>query len=181
MKKTTKAKIEKMTEAEKIDLFEKLQSDILAVKESIFEFRKHKITSQGEAIKYFRTIAPLSIEAVYCLFLNAKNAVIDFVEMGQGTLTQAVFYPREIIKHGLKVGASGLIVMHNHPSGEPEPSENDRSTTKKLYFAAKHMDMQVLDHIIIGGKEESFFSFHDAGLIEKFKLATAAMFEKADL
>jgi len=167
MTKKTKVKIEGMTELEKINLFKKMQEDILNLKEEIYQFRKFAIQTQADAVKYFRTIAPIDRETVYVLFLDAKNRIIDFKHMGDGTLTQALMYPREIIKHAMAVGALSTVIMHNHPSGDYAPSDNDKKITRKLFFASKEMDMTLLDHIITGSGEK-YYSFYEQGLIDRY-------------
>jgi len=86
----------------------------------------------------------------------------------EGTLTASAVYPREIIKSAIKHNAAALIFAHNHPAGDPEPSDNDKQITRDLVFAANLMQMKVLDHIIIG--DNCYFSFADEGLIEKYDL-----------
>lgn len=160
-------KIKQMSELEKVNLFKTMQTDILELKEEIYSFRKLAIRSQADAIEYFRTIAPIDKENVYTLFLDAKNKVIDFKKMSDGTLTQCLMYPREIIKHALSMATANIIIMHNHPSGDFLPSEADRKMTKKLLFALKEIDMQLTDHIITG-KEAKYFSFYEDGLMERY-------------
>lgn len=100
-------------------------------------------------------------EIFACLFLNMKNQVLAFEELFLGTLTEANVYPREIVKRGLAHNAAKVILSHNHPSGNPTPSQADRETTRVLQQALALVDIQVLDHIIIGQKE--YFSFAAAG------------------
>jgi DNA repair protein RadC len=73
-----------------------------------------------------------------------------------------------VIKAAVRFGASSLIFVHNHPSGDPDPSESDREITKELIFATNIMQIKVLDHIIIGNNR--YFSFADQGLIEEYEL-----------
>ena len=167
MTKKTKAKVKEMTEREKIKLFKKLQSDILAVKDEIYGFKK-KVKDQQDIIEYFKTISPIDKEVVYAIFLNAKNKIIDFDKISDGTLTQSLLYPREIVKTCLELGALSIVICHNHPSGDPQPSENDKKITKKLLFATKEMDIVILDHIILGGKRKQYYSFYEEGLIDKY-------------
>jgi len=84
----------------------------------------------------------------------------------EGTLTASAVYPREITKSAIKHNAAALIFAHNHPSGDPAPSDNDKQITRDLVFAGNLMQMKVLDHIIIG--DNCYFSFADEGLIEKY-------------
>ena len=160
-------KIKQMSELDKVNLFKTMQSDILELKEEIYTFRKQVIRSQADAITYFRTIAPIDRENVYALFLDTKTKVIDFIKISDGTLTQCLMYPREVVRHALSMAAATIVIMHNHPSGDFEPSEADRKMTKKLLFALKEIDMQLLDHIITG-KDAKYFSFYEDGLMERY-------------
>lgn len=101
------------------------------------------------------------------LFLNAKNWILEEKTFFEGTVDSSAVYPREIIKAALIYGASSLIFAHNHPSGDPEPSESDKEITQDLVFAVNIMQLKVLDHIIIGNN--CYFSFADQGLIEDYE------------
>lgn len=105
-------------------------------------------------------------EVFKVLFLDSKNRVIDAENLFVGSLTSSAVYPREIMKKAIKHDAAALIFAHNHPSGDPSPSQSDREITQELVSAGKIMQIRVLDHIIIG--ENKYFSFADEGLIEKY-------------
>jgi DNA repair protein RadC len=100
------------------------------------------------------------------IFLNSQNQVIDIVTAHEGTVTMSSVYVREIISLANKFGAAAMIFAHNHPSGEPKPSSEDKAITEELVFAGRIMKIKVLDHIIIG--EEQYFSFADEGLIKLY-------------
>jgi len=106
-------------------------------------------------------------EKFKAIFLDAKNQIIEEETFFEGTVDTSVVYPREILKNALKCNASAVIFVHNHPSGDPEPSESDREITRELVFAAGTMQLKVLDHIIIGNNR--YFSFADRGLIEDYE------------
>lgn len=99
----------------------------------------------------------LSQENLVCLFLNLKSEVISQKIITMGTINNTIFNPRDILKWGLKLSASAIIVAHNHPSGNPEPSQEDLIVTKKLVQASKLVDILIVDHIIIG--KNRYFSF----------------------
>jgi DNA repair protein RadC len=164
----TKAKkwVKEMTQEKRIDLYKKLQQDLIEVSEEIDEF-KRPVRDQKEIIQYFRSIAPFDKEAVFVLYLDAKMRVIDYKQEFGGTLTQSVIYPREIIKTAIDKAALSIVLCHNHPSGNTTPSDADRKITKKLLFACKHMDIQLLDHVIIGAGED-YYSFYANGMIERY-------------
>ncbi len=107
-------------------------------------------------------------EVFKVLFLDSKNRLIDAKNLFVGSLTSSAVYPREIMKKAIKYDAAALIFAHNHPSGDPDPSQSDREITQELVSAGKTMQIKVLDHIIIGGNK--YFSFADEGLIERHNL-----------
>lgn len=102
-------------------------------------------------------------EVFACLFLDIQNRMICFDEMFYGTINEANVYPREVVKRGLKHNAAKMILAHNHPSGMATPSQADHDVTQLLKKALALVEIQVIDHIIVGNKES--FSFAEAGLI----------------
>ena len=103
-------------------------------------------------------------ELFCCLFMDSKNRLIEFKEIFAGTIDVANVYPREIIKHALKVNAASLVLAHNHPSGELQPSQADKKITKEIAKACELMEIRLLDHIIVSGT--SSLSFMEEGLLE---------------
>lgn len=97
------------------------------------------------------------------LHLNTKNKIIKKDVISIGTLNANIVHPREVFKAALAVSAAHIIVAHNHPSGDPEPSREDIELTKKLIEAGKIIGIDVLDHVIIG--DERHYSMKDAGVI----------------
>jgi len=95
------------------------------------------------------------VESFYCIFLNAKNKVLAIEKMFSGTITCASVYPREIIKRVLNLKATSVILAHNHPSGDPEPSGSDYSITVKIGIALESIGTCIHDHIIVGNGYES--------------------------
>ena len=102
-------------------------------------------------------------ETFVVLFLNGRNALIATEIVFEGTLTQAVVFPREIIKYALLKNAAAIICGHNHPSGEIKPSGDDQAITRKIKQACQLVDIQLLDHLIIAAGE--YYSFADSGLL----------------
>jgi DNA repair protein RadC len=92
----------------------------------------------------------LNVEQFRLLFLDQKNKIIADEVQQQGTIDRTPIYPREVVKRTLELGAAKLIMVHNHPSGDPTPSQADIDITQKIIKAAKELDIQVLDHLIIG-------------------------------
>lgn len=106
------------------------------------------------------------IERLYCIFLNVKNKVIAIEKISDGTINHAVIYPREIIKQVFKFKAASVILVHNHLSGDTEPSPDDKKVTLKVGISLMSMDVQLHDHIIIG---DGYYSMADAGDIHNIK------------
>ncbi len=102
-------------------------------------------------------------EVFACLFLDNKHRVISYEEMFRGTVDSAGVYPREIIKRALQLNASAIILAHNHPSGESDPSAADRAITERIIAAANLIDIRVLDHIVVG--DVNCLSFAESGLL----------------
>jgi DNA repair protein RadC len=99
-------------------------------------------------------------ECFVVLFLDVKNRLIASEELFRGTLTQASVYPREVVKAALAHNAASVILSHNHPSGTPEPSAADHALTKTLKQALELVDIRVLDHFIVAGKQVYSFAEH---------------------
>ncbi len=97
------------------------------------------------------------------IFLNNRNILIRDEAMGSGTVNAAPVYPREIVKRALELGASGLVLVHNHPSGDPQPSRDDIAMTKAVIEAGKHLGLSVHDHVVVGRTGHA--SFRTLGLI----------------
>ncbi len=102
-------------------------------------------------------------EVFYVLTLNSQSRVVSAQEVTRGTLNASLVHPREVFRLAIAEGAAGIVVVHNHPSGDPTPSADDRSITKQLVDAGKILDILVYDHVIIGGSR--YVSFAEAGLL----------------
>lgn len=103
-------------------------------------------------------------EVFAVLFLDNKHTLIQYSEMFFGTIDHCSVYPREIIKKGLQVNASAVILAHNHPSGDIEPSESDKHITVKIKSALETVDIRLLDHLIVSSLVKSC-SFAERGLL----------------
>ena len=112
---------------------------------------KTLLKSTGEATAYFQAkLKGLSEEEVHVAFVNAKNAVMITECLQRGTVDQSVVYVRKVIERALAHKASGFILVHNHPSGDPSPSDHDQEITRALKAAAATVSVRFLDHLIIG-------------------------------
>lgn len=126
--------------------------------------KKDPINDSTELFDYlYHSIRDRSQECFKVLFLDAKNKIITTETLFTGTLTGSSVYPREVVQAALNHHAAALIFAHNHPSGDPEPSPEDVSITRRLVFACRVMGITVHEHLIIG--DNRFFSFADAGYI----------------
>lgn len=97
------------------------------------------------------------VESFYVLFLSAGNTVKGYIKVSSGGVNAVIADPKVIFCAALKCLASSIVVTHNHPSGNPRPSEDDRKLTKKLSEAAKMLDITLIDHIVVGlGRYHSF-------------------------
>jgi DNA repair protein RadC len=99
--------------------------------------------------------------------LNQKNRVIALHTVSIGSLTASIVHPREVFKFCILANCASIIIAHNHPSGDCQPSREDRALTQRLVEAGKLLGISVIDHVIIGGGTSAFFSFANEGLLER--------------
>ena len=118
--------------------------------ENVLDYLRHNLRDRGR-------------EVFLVVLLNGRNQVLDIVELFEGTLTTSAVYPREVIKLILERDAAAVIFVHNHPSGNPNPSKDDQTLTRKLKAACATIDVQLHDHLIIAGND--FTSMADKGMI----------------
>ena len=106
-------------------------------------------------------------EVFRVLYVNSQNQIIGAEDLFEGTADSSAVWAREVVAAAIRQNATGLIFVHNHPSGSPEPSQSDREVTRDLVYAARIMQIKALDHVIIG--EDRYFSFAGEGLIERYE------------
>lgn len=122
------------------------------------------LSSWSQLLDYCRVaMAHRPVEDVRVLFLDRKNRLIRDERIGTGTVDHAPLYPREVLKRALDLGASALIVVHNHPSGDPTPSQADISMTRQLAEAATSLGLVLHDHLIVARGGHT--SFRSSGLL----------------
>lgn len=130
------------------------ESDILLMAKQLASLRLRKgrsLTSPKEVFSHLQALlADYEHEVFALLMLDSRHRVIAFEEVFRGTLDGASVYPREIVKIALEHNAAALILVHNHPSGDPEPSQADRTLTTKLQDALNLVCVRTLDHIVVG-------------------------------
>lgn len=127
--------------------------------------QKNPVLGSWQALLDYLTIdmAHLTVERVRVLYLNTQNRLVLDEHVGDGSIDEAAIHPREIIRQALDIGASALILVHNHPSGNPEPSRADIQITNRIAEAGRLLGIVVHDHIIIG--REGHTSLKAKGLI----------------
>lgn len=129
------------------------------------EARQSDLLNSPEAVlSYCRaSLEGLKNEVFDVVYLSTKNRVLGKERLAEGTIDQAAVYPRRVVAGALAANAAGLIFVHNHPSGDPTPSPDDKRLTAMLVQAAKTIGISVLDHLIVGNGR--CFSFRDKGLL----------------
>jgi len=139
------------------------------------EFLKEKIIdkpiyrSAQEIFDYlYHSMRDLRKEVLKVIYLNSQNQIIETEDLFEGTVNSGAISPREVIESAIRNSATALIFVHNHPSGNPEPSKSDKEITKDLVYAGSIMQIKILDHIIIG--DNKYYSFAGEGLIEEHEL-----------
>ncbi len=122
------------------------------------------IRSSDEVLEYLRhNLRDKEREVFMVIYLNGRNQIMGMEELFEGTLTTSAVYPREVVKRAIDHKAAALVFVHNHPSGNADPSQYDLTITKKLKEATAVIDVSVHDHLIIAGND--IYSFADHGLI----------------
>jgi len=125
---------------------------------------KDFIRSADEVMDYLKhNLRDKNREIFMVIYLNGRNQILKMEELFEGTLSTSAVYPREVVKRALENDAAALVFVHNHPSGNPNPSQDDLTITKKLVEAVKAIEVSVHDHLIIAGND--VYSFADHGLI----------------
>ncbi len=126
--------------------------------------RRHVVSSWAQLLDYCHTVmAHREQEQFRVLFLDRKNVLIADEEQARGTVDHVPVYPREVVKRALELNASALILVHNHPSGDPTPSQADIDMTAQIEAAAQALGLILHDHLIIGRERE--LSFRAEGLL----------------
>jgi len=134
----------------RVAIHEPKPTDALKTPSAVFNIANELIGQEGR-------------EVFLVYFLDAANHIKAFTKAFTGTIDQAVIYPREVLRYCILADCSRIIVCHNHPSGVARPSEHDIAITKKLQEACGAVDIEMLDHIVIG--DGQYYSFREHGLI----------------
>lgn len=144
------------------------EDDVINSAISILEARLKEpealFTSSNDTKNYLKLkFSELEYETFSLLLLNNQHGLISCQELFRGTINGAAVYPREVVKVTLAFNAAAVIFTHNHPSGQVQPSSADKAITSRLKSALESVDIRVLDHVIVGGRQT--FSFAEHGLL----------------
>ena len=121
-----------------------------------------RLSSSGEVFRiYHSRLRDLRQECFLLVLLDAKHAVLRDVTVSQGSLTMSLVHPREVFAPAIRESAAAVLVLHNHPSGDPEPSAEDRALTARLASVGQLLGIPLLDHVVIG--DGRYVSFADRG------------------
>lgn len=104
-------------------------------------------------------------EYLIVFLLNTKNKITSVEISSEGSLNSSIVHPREVFKAAVLANAASIIIAHNHPSGDTEPSEEDINITRRIYEASKILGIELLDHIIVGFNTQEYCSLHREGII----------------
>lgn len=125
---------------------------------------KHKITNAKDVYNQVSDeLIPLKQEHFLALYLDTKNRIIKKHLVSKGTLNSSLVHPREVFNPAVKASANSIILVHNHPSGDPTPSKEDETVTKNLVNAGELLGISILDHVVIGNNE--FISLREKGVL----------------
>ena len=123
-----------------------------------------QVTCSRQIFEYFqRRLLRKRQEVFWNVLLDGKNRIVELRQVSQGSLTSSLVHPREVFRPALLAAAAGSVFVHNHPSGDPEPSREDLEVTTRLKKCGKLLGLRVVDHVIIGA--DRYFSFADQGLL----------------
>ena len=139
---------------------------ISLVRDGSVAVQRKQLRSSIDAVELFSAmLAGVDREHFLVAMLDQKNVVIGVNIVSTGSLTASIVHPREVYKPAILSNAAAIICCHNHPSGAPQPSQEDRALTTRLHDAGKLLGIALLDHIIIGDGTGEMFSFANEGLL----------------
>lgn len=128
------------------------------------DFNAISLSEPKTVANYFRSVYQGEDKEMFCtLFLDTKNRPVKMETVSLGILNQTLVHPREVFRTAIRQGAHSILLAHNHPSGDPEPSSEDLSITRRLIMAGKIIGIPVLDHVIVA--ESHYTSFRERGLL----------------
>ncbi|AOT72800.1 DNA repair protein RadC [Geosporobacter ferrireducens] len=152
--------MKKQMQAKRVDIVK-----IKMVKESSILYAKRRINSPSDGVDLVKDfLEGEDRECFLAVFVNTKNEPTAIHTVSIGTLNASLIHPRELFKVAINANSSGILLFHNHPSGDPTPSQEDISITKRLVEAGNIMGIKILDHCILGDNSK-FYSFKENNLI----------------
>ena len=152
-----------LTQHYTIKEFQLLVKDAPVVPAEIQPFVGIQFRCSGDIYRAFRELATMPVESFLVVHLDSKNRMVGMTTCSIGSMTSSLVHPRDIFRPAIANMTAGLIFIHNHPSGDPAPSDEDIQITKRLCEVGKLIGIKCLDHIIIGSGR--YYSFADQGLI----------------
>ncbi len=142
--------------------FQLLVKDAPVIPAEIQPFVGIQFRSSVDIYRAFRQLAEMPVESFLVVHLDSKNRMVGMTTCSIGSMTASLVHPRDVFRPAIANMTAGLIFIHNHPSGDPAPSDEDLQITKRLFEVGKVVGIRCLDHIIIGSGR--YFSFADQGL-----------------
>ncbi len=135
------------------------------VRENLAEYEPVSVCSPREVYEFMSGLSRSDRERIYSLHLDSKNVLMGCEEISCGTLSSSLVHPREVFKSAILSSCASIIVVHNHPSGDPQPSGDDEAVTRRLYDAGNLLGIDLLDSIILG--DDCYYSFKESGGLER--------------
>lgn len=135
----------------------------LSRREAANQTERRQFTKSSDAAQFFNFLTDLDHEEFHVIYLNNKLRVLFTQMIGKGNCTRAVVNAKEILKQACELKACAVILAHNHPSGDTTPSQADKDVTKKMRDALRLVEINLIDHIIVGADTEDYYSFKDEG------------------
>ena len=144
--------------------FQLLVRDTPVVPAEIQPFVGIQYTSSNQVYQAFQHLASMPVETFVVVHLDGKNRMVGMTTCSIGSMTASLVHHRDVFRPAIANLTAGLILIHNHPSGHPQPSQEDIRITKRLCEVGKLIGIGVLDHVVIGGQGR-YFSFADQGML----------------
>lgn len=147
--------------------YEGYRVKVRLVRENVDEYDPVKLMNSKDVYQFMRDIKDNDRESFYSIHLDSKNTVISCEEVARGSGSACTVHPREVYKAAILSSAQAMVLVHNHPSGDPVPSPDDHAIIKKLYDCGELLGIKVHDSIIVG--DDSYYSFADNGQLKGSK------------
>lgn len=149
------------------DSHREYKASIRLVKENLADYEPVRVSNPGDVYTFMSDLKHSDRERFYSLLLDTRNAIVNCEEVSCGSSERLLAHPREVFKSALLSSCTSVILVHNHPSGIPDPSMDDERITRRLCDCGSLLGIEVLDSIII--REESYYYFKESGLLDGYK------------